>query len=63
MDYGSAYDDLLASAVCPICGHEGLLPNGTGWCECENEDCNWEGPIPGWEEDEDDDEEDEDDED
>lgn len=45
MGIGSAYDELLESSVCPNCGHEGLLPNGTGWCECEN--CGWDGPIPG----------------
>lgn len=45
----SAYDDILESSVCPICGHEGLLPDGTGWAACP--ECEWSGPIPGMDDD------------
>jgi len=41
----SAYSEFLGSIVCPSCGHEGMLPDGTGWCECPS--CGWDGPIPG----------------
>ena len=41
----SAYSEFLDSIVCPSCGHEGMLPDGTGWCECPS--CGWDGPIPG----------------
>ena len=61
MSIGSAYDDILEDMECPVCGHIGMLPNGTGWCMCP--ECDWEGPIPGWDDEDDDDDELDDDED
>ena len=41
--YYNDYDELLETAVCPVCGHEGLDANGSFGYSCPN--CDHEGSL------------------
>ena len=43
MRIGAMYDELLETAVCPVCGHEGLDADGSFSYSCPN--CDHEGSL------------------